>query len=111
MSAGLGAGGWGLGVCHRLSLLYRKCVVRVHHCIWSASHPQSPVPSPQSPSMLDVLYEDNHLLAVNKPAMLPTMGVAEIGRRCWRWRRSMCGESITSRETFIWGSSAGSMRR
>jgi 23S rRNA pseudouridine1911/1915/1917 synthase len=26
---------------------------------------------------LDVLYEDNHLLAVNKPAMLPTMGVAE----------------------------------
>ncbi len=28
-------------------------------------------------SILDVLYEDNHLLAVNKPAMLPTMGVAE----------------------------------
>jgi 23S rRNA pseudouridine1911/1915/1917 synthase len=27
--------------------------------------------------MLDVLYEDNHLLAVSKPAMLPTMGVAE----------------------------------
>jgi 23S rRNA pseudouridine1911/1915/1917 synthase len=27
--------------------------------------------------MLEVLYEDNHLLAVNKPAMLPTMGVAE----------------------------------
>jgi 23S rRNA pseudouridine1911/1915/1917 synthase len=27
--------------------------------------------------MLDVLYEDNHLLAVNKPPMLPTMGVAE----------------------------------
>jgi 23S rRNA pseudouridine1911/1915/1917 synthase len=27
--------------------------------------------------MLDVLYEDNHLLVVNKPAMLPTMGVAE----------------------------------
>jgi 23S rRNA pseudouridine1911/1915/1917 synthase len=26
--------------------------------------------------MLEVLYEDNHLLAVNKPAMLPTMGVA-----------------------------------
>jgi 23S rRNA pseudouridine1911/1915/1917 synthase len=26
---------------------------------------------------LDVLYEDNHLLAVNKPAMLPTMGVGE----------------------------------
>jgi 23S rRNA pseudouridine1911/1915/1917 synthase len=26
---------------------------------------------------LDVLYEDNHLLAINKPAMLPTMGVAE----------------------------------
>jgi 23S rRNA pseudouridine1911/1915/1917 synthase len=27
--------------------------------------------------LLEVLYEDNHLLAVNKPAMLPTMGVAE----------------------------------
>jgi 23S rRNA pseudouridine1911/1915/1917 synthase len=26
---------------------------------------------------LEVIYEDNHLLAVNKPAMLPTMGVAE----------------------------------
>ncbi len=26
---------------------------------------------------LSVLYEDNHLLAVDKPAMLPTMGVAE----------------------------------
>ena len=38
--------------------------------------PQPPAPSP-SPAMLDVLYEDNHLLAVNKPAMLPTMGVAE----------------------------------
>ena len=28
------------------------------------------------PTSLDVLYEDNHLLAVAKPAMLPTMGVA-----------------------------------
>ena len=27
--------------------------------------------------MIDVLFEDNHLLAVNKPALLPTMGVAE----------------------------------
>jgi 23S rRNA pseudouridine1911/1915/1917 synthase len=27
--------------------------------------------------MLDVLYEDNHLLVVNKPALLPTMGVAD----------------------------------
>lgn len=27
--------------------------------------------------MLDVLYEDNHLLAVNKPATLPTMGVSD----------------------------------
>jgi 23S rRNA pseudouridine1911/1915/1917 synthase len=26
---------------------------------------------------LDVIFEDNHLLVVNKPAMLPTMGVAE----------------------------------
>lgn len=29
------------------------------------------------PHSLDVLFEDNHLLAVNKPAMLPTMGVAD----------------------------------
>lgn len=29
---------------------------------------------PPSPPM-DVLYEDNHLLVVNKPALLPTMGV------------------------------------
>jgi 23S rRNA pseudouridine1911/1915/1917 synthase len=29
------------------------------------------------PNQLEVLYEDNHLLVVNKPAMLPTMGVAE----------------------------------
>jgi 23S rRNA pseudouridine1911/1915/1917 synthase len=27
--------------------------------------------------MIEVLYEDNHLLAVNKPALLATMGVAE----------------------------------
>jgi 23S rRNA pseudouridine1911/1915/1917 synthase len=27
--------------------------------------------------MIDVLYEDNHLLAVNKPAQLATMGVAD----------------------------------
>ena len=31
---------------------------------------------PMPPSQpLEVLYEDNHLLVVNKPAMLPTMGV------------------------------------
>lgn len=29
-----------------------------------------------APPALDVLYEDNHLLAVNKPAGLPTMGVS-----------------------------------
>ena len=27
--------------------------------------------------MIDVLYEDNHLLVLNKPAMLPTMGVSD----------------------------------
>ena len=31
---------------------------------------------PSSPHPLAVLYEDNHLLVVNKPALLPTMGVA-----------------------------------
>lgn len=32
---------------------------------------------PSGSVSLDVIYEDNHLLAVNKPAMLPTMGVAD----------------------------------
>ncbi len=30
---------------------------------------------PSDQPSLEVLYEDNHILAVNKPAMLPTMGV------------------------------------
>ncbi len=32
--------------------------------------------TPMAPVGLDILYEDNHLLAVNKPPGLPTMGVA-----------------------------------
>jgi 23S rRNA pseudouridine1911/1915/1917 synthase len=32
---------------------------------------------PTYQGQLAILYEDNHLLAVNKPAMLPTMGVEE----------------------------------
>jgi len=32
---------------------------------------------PPPNNQIDVLYEDNHLLVVNKPAMLPTMGVDE----------------------------------
>ena len=35
------------------------------------------MPSPA----LDVLYEDNHLLVVNKPAGLPTMGTPAERRR------------------------------
>src|SRR5688500_2341456 len=31
----------------------------------------------KGPGTLHVLYEDNHLLLVNKPAGLPTMGVGE----------------------------------
>lgn len=31
---------------------------------------------PPPDDSLEVIYEDNHLLAVNKPALLPTMGVA-----------------------------------
>ncbi len=31
-------------------------------------------PTPRPPRRPEVLYEDNHLLALNKPAMLPTMG-------------------------------------
>jgi 23S rRNA pseudouridine1911/1915/1917 synthase len=36
-----------------------------------------PAAMPPHAAALDVLYEDNHLLAVNKPALLPTMGVAD----------------------------------
>ena len=36
---------------------------------------------------LDILYEDNHLLAVNKPAGLPTMGVTEGSPSLWREAR------------------------
>lgn len=39
-----------------------------------------------SPS-LEVLYEDNHLLAVNKPAGLPTMGVEAGTPSAWRLAR------------------------
>ena len=39
--------------------------------------PPAPSLQPPAPNLLEVLYEDNHLLAVNKPAMLPTMGVAD----------------------------------
>jgi 23S rRNA pseudouridine1911/1915/1917 synthase len=40
---------------------------------------QSAISSPQSAIflMLDVLYDDNHLLVVNKPAGVPTQGAAE----------------------------------
>jgi len=42
---------------------------------WSQNAPDS-IFMTHSPQQLEVLYEDNHLLVVNKPAMLPTMGVA-----------------------------------
>lgn len=46
--------------------------------VFTPKNPETQTSSPQPlVLMLDVLYEDNHLLAVNKPAMLPTMGVAE----------------------------------
>lgn len=32
-----------------------------------------------------VIFEDNHLLVVNKPAQLPTMGVAEAESSLYRW--------------------------
>jgi 23S rRNA pseudouridine1911/1915/1917 synthase len=36
------------------------------------------MPKPhQKPKPIEVLYEDNHLLVINKPAGLPTQGVAE----------------------------------
>lgn len=42
---------------------------------------------PTVPSVTDVLYEDNHLLAVNKPAGLPTMGVAAGETSLVTWAR------------------------
>ena len=36
------------------------------------------------PPRLRVLYEDNHLLIVNKPAGMPTMGVSEDQNSIWR---------------------------
>jgi len=35
------------------------------------------MPKTSMPPPLDILYEDNHLLVVNKQAMLPTMGVVD----------------------------------
>lgn len=35
------------------------------------------------PAVIDVLYEDNHLLVVNKPVGLPTMGVAADRPSLW----------------------------
>jgi 23S rRNA pseudouridine1911/1915/1917 synthase len=37
------------------------------------------------PPVLPILYEDNHLLVVNKPADLPTMGVAADEASVFRW--------------------------
>lgn len=43
--------------------------------------------NPRMSPTLEVLYEDNHLLAVNKPAGLPTMGAAEGAPSVWRIAR------------------------
>lgn len=43
--------------------------------------------NPRMSPALEVLYEDNHLLAINKPAGLPTMGVSEGAPSAWRIAR------------------------
>jgi 23S rRNA pseudouridine1911/1915/1917 synthase len=42
---------------------------------------------PTVPRAADVLYEDNHLLAINKPAGLPTMGVSAGETSLVTWAR------------------------
>ncbi len=51
---------------------------------------------------LEILYEDNHLLAVIKPAGLPTMGVAADTESLLTWPRITSSASTTSRATSIW---------
>ena len=46
--------------------------------VYTATHDEATISRMnRSHDQLEVLFEDNHLLVVNKPAMLPTMGVAE----------------------------------
>ena len=67
---------------------------------------------PPPTSTLDVLFEDNHLLVVNKPAMLPTMGVASSRPSLLKLaKRVLRASSSTSRAMSIWELSAGLMRR
>ncbi len=48
------------------------------------------------PSALEILYEDNHLLAVSKPARLPTMGTPadenSLLRTAKEWVKHRCGK-------------------
>ena len=55
-----------------------------------------------SHTALEVLFEDNHLLALNKPAGLPTMGVAADRESLLTRARITSSTVIKSRETFIW---------
>ena len=52
--------------------------------------------------LLEVLYEDNHLLVVNKPAGLPTMGTPTGTPRCSRWPRTISSAAAASPETSTW---------
>ena len=51
---------------------------------------------------LDILYEDNHLLAINKPACLATMGVPSGEDSLLESCESMSSGSIENQATFIW---------
>ena len=54
---------------------------------------------------LEILYEDNHLLAVNKPAGLPTMGVAADEPSLFVLAKQYIKRRYrTSRATSIWAS-------
>ncbi len=51
---------------------------------------------------LEILYEDNHLLALNKPAGLPTMGVTADRESLLSARRNTSSIAIKSRGTSTW---------
>ena len=61
--------------------------------------------------VLDVLYEDNHLIAVNKPCGWPSTTSAGTRRPWTGWSRRTSRRSTASRGRCSWASSTGSTSR
>ena len=60
---------------------------------------------------LEVLFEDNHCLAVNKPAGLLARGTRRATRVLSSWRLTISGPGTKSRATSTWGYCIGSTDR